>query len=329
MSRTFTVVDIVALVLLGMWALFNGLVGAFAPSFSCLVPLVGAIMGMGMVWFKAGHRQVSQVGVMTAVSLLTLGFGLFGLATPGDTPLMTNFVFAMGLCLGPGAFITLGGAGVYWYDMRKWDVTADTATPPATISRTPPVRPRQKSATRNPVVQDCYDKLERVKLYRQQMHALVQQQGDRAYQAQLQGIMEQFSQWEDRIERLVARIVAYEQDELLQRDVTAVPQSIANLETQLLHESDPRLRAEMEQTLAAYRRQQENQDNLRRLMRRTQLDLEETMAAMGTLYSQLQMLDALDIDSSRARRLSHEAAEEVNKLSDLLTAVEEVYRHNG
>jgi hypothetical protein len=38
---------------------------------------------------------------------------------------------------------------------------------------------------------------------------------------------------------------------------------------------------------------------------------------------------AKDIDSSRARRLRHEIAEEVTELNDMLVAMDEVYQAEG
>ena len=38
-------------------------------------------------------------------------------------------------------------------------------------------------------------------------------------------------------------------------------------------------------------------------MKRTRLNLDDTLAAMGTVYSQLQVLNAMDIDGPTATRI--------------------------
>ncbi|OQY31007.1 MAG: hypothetical protein B6243_09190 [Anaerolineaceae bacterium 4572_5.2] len=60
-------------------------------------------------------------------------------------------------------------------------------------------------------------------------------------------------------------------------------------------------------------------------MRGAEFDLDESLATMGTIYSQLQLFSAKEIDSSRARRLSDDIDEEGNRLDDLLAAMDEVY----
>ena len=66
-------------------------------------------------------------------------------------------------------------------------------------------------------------------------------------------------------------------------------------------------------------------DALVTLMRRTELDIDETVAAIGAIYSQLQIIGAREIDSSRAKRLSTDVEEQAGRLSDLLAAMDEVY----
>jgi uncharacterized coiled-coil DUF342 family protein len=81
----------------------------------------------------------------------------------------------------------------------------------------------------------------------------------------------------------------------------------------------------MEETLAGYREHQRQLDSLAAMLRRTELEIDETLAEIGTIYSQLQLLDARDIDRNRANRLSEEIEEQADRLSDLLDAMDEVY----
>ena len=60
-------------------------------------------------------------------------------------------------------------------------------------------------------------------------------------------------------------------------------------------------------------------------MRRTRLQLDQTLSAMGTIYSQVQVLQAMDIDSVRARRSASDIDEQVDGLGDLLSAMADVY----
>lgn len=60
-------------------------------------------------------------------------------------------------------------------------------------------------------------------------------------------------------------------------------------------------------------------------MQRAELQLESTLSALGTVYSQTLLVGAKDIDSSRAKRLREDIADQVVSLEDLLTSMDEVY----
>ena len=76
--------------------------------------------------------------------------------------------------------------------------------------------------------------------------------------------------------------------------------------------------------MGGYKEQQAQLDALSKLMRRTRFVLDDTLASMGTIYSQVQVLDAMDIDSARAAQIGDEIQEQVDRLNDLLSAYSEV-----
>jgi hypothetical protein len=105
-----------------------------------------------------------------------------------------------------------------------------------------------------------------------------------------------------------------------------VPANIVRLRSQVGAEADAEIREQMERTLAGYQAQQTMLDTLVRLMRRTRLLLDDTLVAMGTIYSQVRVIDAMDIDSARTTRIEEELDEQVKRLNDLLSALGDAYR---
>ena len=55
------------------------------------------------------------------------------------------------------------------------------------------------------------------------------------------------------------------------------------------------------------------------------LDIDQTLATIGAIYSQLQLLGAKNIDSQRVSRLSTDVDEQVDRLDNLLDAMDDVY----
>ena len=138
-------------------------------------------------------------------------------------------------------------------------------------------------------------------------------------------INEKLGQWQQQVYRLVSRLSAFDADAVLQRDLREVPAQIVRLEGQLDSEQDVRVRLQMQETLEGSRTHQAQLDALVSLMRRTRLQLDQTLSAMGTIYSQMQMLQAMEIDSGRARQIAADIDDQVAGLSELLSAMAEVY----
>ena len=166
--------------------------------------------------------------------------------------------------------------------------------------------------------------------YRSRIRDLTREKPRVAYADQLAPITEKLENWERQVNRLVDRLSSFDADTVIQRDLREVPAHIVRLESQSEAEGDPQVRLQMQETLEGYRTHQAQLDALVSLMRRTRLQLDQTLSAMGTIYSQVQMLQAMDIDDTRARQIADDIDEQVDGLSDLLSAMAEVYEgQNG
>jgi hypothetical protein len=133
-------------------------------------------------------------------------------------------------------------------------------------------------------------------------------------------------QWEERVGELADRLTTFERDAIIQRDIKEVPANITRLRGQIEIEHDEGLHEQMQRTLAGYQSQQAMLDTLVRLMRRTRLMLDDTLVAMGTIYSQVRVIDASDIDNVQTTRIAEELDEQVKRLNDLLSALGDACR---
>ena len=64
-------------------------------------------------------------------------------------------------------------------------------------------------------------------------------------------------------------------------------------------------------------------------MKQAELQLEQSLTALATVYSQVQLIDAQDVASGRAERLQADIQEQVNRLSDLVSSLGEVYEYRS
>jgi hypothetical protein len=185
---------------------------------------------------------------------------------------------------------------------------------PAKAVRKPPPEP-----VKNPA-----DYRERAIGYRRRIQSLIKSRRRGPLADLMAAILPRLEGWEARVGQLADRLVHFETDKLIQRDIREVPSNIERMEALWEAEPDPATRKQIERTLAGYKEQQAQLEALARLMRRTRFVLDDTLAAMGTIYSQVQVLDAMDIDSARAARISDEIQEQVDKLNDVLSAFSDV-----
>jgi hypothetical protein len=161
--------------------------------------------------------------------------------------------------------------------------------------------------------------------YRERIEEAITRHRRGVMRDQFQDTARQVDDWIRYIYQIARRLDYYADDDLFHRDLETVPKRIGELQARLERENDARVRAQLEETLQAKEAQYDNLQKLDNDILRAELQLENTLTAMGTIYSQLGRAGAKDVDSGRVRRLREEMADEVNELQDVLDAMDEVY----
>lgn len=162
--------------------------------------------------------------------------------------------------------------------------------------------------------------------YRSLITAALRERRDTVLRDQLADTAAQLDDWLEEVYGLAQRLDRYRRERNLHRqNWEHGQQRLTELQQLLQRESDPALRQDIEFNIASLQRQLDTIAQLENAMERARLRLENTLTAMSTIYTQTMLVGAKDIDSGRARRLQDEIAEEVNELTDVLMAMDEVY----
>lgn len=172
-------------------------------------------------------------------------------------------------------------------------------------------------------------KLERAEEYHQQIKQAVVAQRDGALKERLARTTGQIYDWMGHMVRLARRLDAFRNDPIIQGDREELKQSIPRLENRLKLETDPRVREQLEATLAEQRRLQDNIAELDNRMKRADLQMDSSLASLGTVYSQLLLVGSSEVDSGRAERLQADIADEVNGLQDVVESINEIYDYQS
>lgn len=184
---------------------------------------------------------------------------------------------------------------------------------------------REKYSTAGIRNRELNAKLKEAEQYRQRILQVVEQQRSGILRDRMRGTTAQVYDWIANMVALARRLDAFRSDPLIKRDLETVPREIKQLEARLNLEGNPRVREQMAATLESSRRQNAALQELRSRMQRADLQLDHSLSALGTVYSQLLLIGSKDVDSDRAERLRDDIRGEVLALQDLVDSLNEVY----
>lgn len=162
--------------------------------------------------------------------------------------------------------------------------------------------------------------------YRSRITAAIRERRESVLKDHLTGTARQLDEWLEEVYGLAQRLDRYQAErDLHARNRERAQERLQQLENRLARETNPAVKQDIEHNIESLRRQLRTIEELENAMERARLRLENTLTAMGTIYTQTMLVGAKDIDSGRARRLRQEITDEVQELSDVLSAMDEVY----
>ncbi|MBI5650194.1 MAG: hypothetical protein HZC40_07100 [Chloroflexi bacterium] len=169
--------------------------------------------------------------------------------------------------------------------------------------------------------------VERALDYRKRIEATIRKSEAGILRDHLQSSTAGIADWIAQIFRLAQRLDDFESDAIIKRDAASAPRELRELRERVAREDDDAVREQAKQTLESKRAQADNLIKLTNTMEQAELQLDATLTALGTVYSQLMLIRSKDdIEDARAQRLRGDIAEQVAKLSELQGAMDEVYR---
>lgn len=168
-------------------------------------------------------------------------------------------------------------------------------------------------------------KLDEAEEYRRRIQEVVAQQKSGILRDRLVSTTSQVYDWIANMVALARRIDTYRTDSIIRRDQVAVPKEITELEGRLARERNAQVREQIAATLDSKRQFAASLQELAGRMERADLQLDHSLAALGTVYSQLLLVSSKDVDSDRADRLRDDIRGEVLALQDLVESLNEVY----
>ncbi|MBI4789018.1 MAG: hypothetical protein HY782_18455 [Chloroflexi bacterium] len=169
--------------------------------------------------------------------------------------------------------------------------------------------------------------VERALKYRSRIEQLIRQSEPGMLQQHLLESTAGIADWIAQIFRLAQRLDAYEDDDMIKQDAVRAPRELRELTERVQRETDATTRERAQHALESKQAQAQNLEKLTETMEQAELQLDATLTALGTVYSQLMLIRSKDdIQDSRSQRLRGDIAEQVAKLNSLQEAMDEVYQ---
>ena len=165
--------------------------------------------------------------------------------------------------------------------------------------------------------------LHQAQLYQAQINQVLKDASNKSDSAHQQRLTAQINIWVEAIQDLIQRIASLRQDNLICQDMAVVPQAIEKLEAQLADETDAATRVQLERTLTNRRNQLASLELLQSTIKQAQIQIENTLSLLGTIYSQILTSQSTHHVADYGR-LSADVDEEVGRLQDQLEALREV-----
>lgn len=161
--------------------------------------------------------------------------------------------------------------------------------------------------------------------YQRRIEAQVRQQHESPLWSQPEDAANQMEDWITNVYRLALRLDTYRRDTLTKQQLERVPQELKTLKTQRQSETHPTFQAELDQLIASKQKQLDALQALDTRMRQAAYQLEQSLAALGTVDTQVQLIDSHDRDGGKQERIRENVTEEVARLGDLVTSLNEIY----
>lgn len=138
----------------------------------------------------------------------------------------------------------------------------------------------------------------------------------------------QLDDWIANVHRLAKRLDVYRRDHLLASQRKRVPEEIEELSVRRKQEDNPIFQQQLDGLLESKRKQLEAMEALDTRMKQAELQLAQTLAAMATVDSQVKLIDAQEVESGRSERLRKDIQEQIARLNDLISSINEVYDYH-
>lgn len=161
--------------------------------------------------------------------------------------------------------------------------------------------------------------------YQRRIETLVRKLKPGVMRDRIDDTANQITNWVSNMYQLAQRIDTYRGDTLLSREREQLPRELESLIAQRKLEGSPTVQKQLDDVIKGKGDHWQTLRSLDDRMKQASLQMDQSLTALATIYSQVQLVDAESIGSGQAERLQSDIQEQVSRMNDLLASINEVY----
>jgi signal transduction histidine kinase len=162
--------------------------------------------------------------------------------------------------------------------------------------------------------------------YRSTIERMVNQSREGVVKTRLSDLADKVKQWIAYIYELARVLDDYQRDPMLNRDPAAIQTEMTRIQANLARETNPSLVNESKNLLASKQKHLQSSAALKDKMQGAAMQLEQSMDAMATIYTQFKLLETRGLEDISTQAIDHDIDEQVNRMGDLIDGLQKAYQ---
>jgi len=162
--------------------------------------------------------------------------------------------------------------------------------------------------------------------YRSTIERMINHSHDGVVRTRLNDLADKIKQWISYIYELISMLDEYQRDPMLHKDTAEIQKELTRIQTGLTRETNPVLINESKNLVASKQKYLQTSEALRDKMAAAAMQLEQSMDAMATIYTQLKLLETRDLENINTQAIDHDIDEQVNRMGDLIDGLQKAYQ---
>jgi hypothetical protein len=162
--------------------------------------------------------------------------------------------------------------------------------------------------------------------YRSTIELMIKRASDGVIKTRLSDLSDKVSQWTSYIYQLAKMLDDYQRDPMLSKDPAAIQAEMARVQSGMTTQTNQGVLQESKNLIASKQKYMQTSEELKEKMQAAAMQLEQSLDAMATIYTQLKLLETRDLDSVNTQAIDHDIDEQVSRMGDLIDGLQKAYR---